>query len=180
MSEKSAPGQLEQVQAFVNTWEEGVETLVAPADLAAWLRDHGLLIAAEEASNADLRRAIEVREALRDLLLGHAGAAAGAGAAAAVLDRAARRARVRLGFADDGQGALVADARGVDRALGRLLAIVHAAEADGTWSRLKACGDPTCRWAFYDRTKNQGGRWCSMAACGNRAKARAFRERHAS
>jgi predicted RNA-binding Zn ribbon-like protein len=55
--------------------------------------------------------------------------------------------------------------------------------SDGSWERIKACGNPDCRWAFYDNSKNHSGRWCEMASCGNRMKARAFRERarkHAS
>ena len=35
-------------------------------------------------------------------------------------------------------------------------------------------------WAFYDRSKNRSGRWCSMDSCGNVEKARAFRERNRS
>jgi predicted RNA-binding Zn ribbon-like protein len=65
----------------------------------------------------------------------------------------------------------------VDNAFGRMLATVFRAMSDGTWSRMKACGNPDCRWAFYDATKNHSGRWCEMASCGNRMKARAFRER---
>jgi predicted RNA-binding Zn ribbon-like protein len=72
------------------------------------------------------------------------------------------------------------DAGGVDGALGRLLAIVHVSIADGTWSRLKACREDSCEWAFYDHTKNRSGAWCDMGVCGNRAKARAFRERTAA
>ena len=64
--------------------------------------------------------------------------------------------------------------------VGRVMAIVHAAIADGTWSRLKACREPTCEWAFYDYTKNRSGAWCTMDVCGNRAKARAYRERRAA
>ncbi len=59
-------------------------------------------------------------------------------------------------------------------------AIVHDSIAQGTWSRLKACREHECEWAFYDHTKNRSGAWCSMQRCGNRAKARAFRERHAA
>jgi predicted RNA-binding Zn ribbon-like protein len=47
------------------------------------------------------------------------------------------------------------------------------------WSKLKLCGSDTCRWAFYDRSKNHTSRWCTMATCGNRAKARRFRQKHA-
>ena len=64
--------------------------------------------------------------------------------------------------------------------LGWLLSFVYAATADGTWPRLKACREHTCEWAFYDHTKNRSGAWCSMAVCGNRAKARTYRARRAS
>ena len=39
------------------------------------------------------------------------------------------------------------------------------------------CGNSECRWAFYDRSRNQQGLWCEMAVCGNRLKNRAFRAR---
>ncbi|MEV6109707.1 CGNR zinc finger domain-containing protein [Streptomyces sp. NPDC051940] len=38
--------------------------------------------------------------------------------------------------------------------------------------RIRACSGPTCILHFYDTSKNGTRRWCSMAACGNRAKAR--------
>jgi predicted RNA-binding Zn ribbon-like protein len=44
---------------------------------------------------------------------------------------------------------------------------------DRSWSRLKVCPGEHCGWAFYDHSRNQAGRWCSMAVCGGRAKARA-------
>ena len=59
---------------------------------------------------------------------------------------------------------------------GELLAIVAQAQADGTWRRMKAC--PACGWAFYDRSRNRSRTWCTMAICGNRAKARSYRARH--
>ncbi|WP_096188774.1 CGNR zinc finger domain-containing protein [Evansella halocellulosilytica] len=41
-------------------------------------------------------------------------------------------------------------------------------------SRVKKCeGDP-CGWLFLDTTRNRSRRWCSMADCGNRAKAKRF------
>jgi predicted RNA-binding Zn ribbon-like protein len=43
---------------------------------------------------------------------------------------------------------------------------------------MKACAlHDSCEWAFYDWSKNRSGTWCDMAVCGNRAKARAYRER---
>ena len=58
-----------------------------------------------------------------------------------------------------------------------LLLTVRDAQADGSWSRLKLCANPDCGWAFYDRSRNQQGAWCSMATCGNRLKNRRFRAR---
>src|SRR5919201_532490 len=34
------------------------------------------------------------------------------------------------------------------------------------------CSGPDCRWLWIDRTRNHSRRWCDMAICGNRAKAR--------
>ena len=71
----------------------------------------------------------------------------------------------------------MAEAPGVDGALGRLLVIVYRAMETGTWPRLKACRSDTCQWAFYDHSKNRSGHWCSMAVCGSQHKARTYRER---
>lgn len=37
--------------------------------------------------------------------------------------------------------------------------------------RLRPCANPACVLHFYDVSKNGTRRWCSMAGCGNRAKA---------
>ncbi len=37
--------------------------------------------------------------------------------------------------------------------------------------RVRLCANPECRWVFLDDSKSGNRRWCSMAACGNRAKA---------
>jgi predicted RNA-binding Zn ribbon-like protein len=58
-----------------------------------------------------------------------------------------------------------------------LLLIIRDAQRDGSWSRLKACGNDECQWAFYDRSRNHGGTWCDMASCGNMLKNREFRAR---
>lgn len=181
MADTGAPGNLEVLRDFVNTRDEDehIEELESPAELTAWLHERALLDAGVEARPADLRRAVALREALREVLLAHNGARGAVEDPTTVLDATARRARMRLAFGAEAGSRLVADAPGVDGALGRLLGIVHEAEADGTWPRLKACAEGTCAWAYYDRTKNHSRRWCSMADCGNRAKARTYRERHA-
>ena len=56
-----------------------------------------------------------------------------------------------------------------------LLAPVLWSAADlltsGRLSRVRACANPQCRWLFLDDSKAGTRRWCSMSACGNRAKA---------
>jgi predicted RNA-binding Zn ribbon-like protein len=44
---------------------------------------------------------------------------------------------------------------------------------------IRACEGAACTLMFLDRTKAHGRRWCSMAVCGNRAKAAAHRARAA-
>jgi predicted RNA-binding Zn ribbon-like protein len=175
-----APGELELVRAFVNTLdvEDGVDELASPAALDGWLRRRDLLRGGK-ATSADLTNARRLREALRALLLANNGVSVRK-EAALTLNNAARRTALGVRFEPEGTARVEPGARGVDGALGRLLAIVSAAMVDGTWSRLKACRAEDCRWAFYDRARNRSRHWCSMAVCGNRTKARTFRRRHAA
>ena len=53
-----------------------------------------------------------------------------------------------------------------------LLLIIRHAQEEGSWSRLRACANPSCEWVFYDRSRNQQGHWCDMAAGGNPLKNR--------
>lgn len=43
--------------------------------------------------------------------------------------------------------------------------------------RLRACANPDCRLFLIDRSKPNSARWCSMASCGNRMKARRHYQR---
>jgi len=38
-------------------------------------------------------------------------------------------------------------------------------------ARVRQCANPECGWLFLDNSKSANRRWCSMSACGNRAKA---------
>jgi predicted RNA-binding Zn ribbon-like protein len=179
---KAAPGSLRLVQQYVNTTDhERLELLSSPADLQDWLDEHGLLGDGGPPTASDLGRALAVREALRVLLQVNNSASGVAPAtvdeAVATLDAAARRAVLSLQFGEGG-ARLVTLGPGTNGALGRLL--IHAFEAmtDGSWSRLKACR--TCRWIFYDYSRNRSATWCSMALCGNRQKTQLYRTRRRS
>ncbi|HWB56685.1 MAG TPA: CGNR zinc finger domain-containing protein [Gaiellaceae bacterium] len=178
MDPEAAPGDLEVVRAFVNTFDVETErdALSSPRALDAWLRTHGLLRRGA-ASRRDLEVARTLREAIRALLLENNGSSVRK-EAARTIDRAAAQAVLTLRFDPSGAPRLEPAAKGLPGALGGILAIVAKAMADGTWSRLKACRAADCRWAFYDRARNHSRHWCSMEVCGNRTKARAYRARH--
>ncbi|MGZ4389290.1 MAG: CGNR zinc finger domain-containing protein [Gaiellaceae bacterium] len=124
---------------------------------------------AERGAAESLERARALREALRSLLVANGGGALDQGAVE-VVDRAAARLSIRLD--SDGRPRVGSDGDALDR----VVAVSLEAMLDGSWQRLKACR--SCRWAFYDYSRNRSATWCSMQLCGNRTKTRAYRQRH--
>ena len=177
---KTAPEPLYLVQRFVNSvdLESGEDELETPEALRDWFAERGLMDADDPVSAADLRRAVDVREGLRAVLRSHNGLPLDEERVER-LDRAVGRAPVRVRFEAGRDPELVASCTGVDGAIAGLMAMVAAGVESGGWERLKACPREECEWAFYDRSKNSSGRWCSMESCGNIEKARAFRARRA-
>ena len=172
----AAPGELEVVRRFVNTYdaEFGTDELSDPASLSAWLAGAGLS-EGFDATPGDLERVRSVREALRSLLFANNGSDTEPGADEE-LNRALAGSSLEVRF-EDGQAVLEPKGSGVDLALARIGTIVREAMLAGTWERLKACPADDCEWAFYDRSRNHSRTWCKMGVCGNRSKVRAFRER---
>ncbi len=177
-----APGELELVRNFINTidLESGSDALADEAGLQAWLEDAGLSPADVTLTSADAARAREVREALRELLFVNHGDGPTPLHAIETLNAAAAAATLAVRFDDGGRAVLEPRTGGIENTLGRIFAIVVRAMSDGTWSRMKACRRDTCRWAFYDNSKNRSRNWCSMQVCGNRTKAEQFRRRRAA
>lgn len=165
---------------FVNTVDlrPYAEQLETPAALAEWLSGRDLVEPGTKATAADLREAIELREALRTLLGAHNEIPGDIAAASAVLERISRGAKLGVCFAR-GHLHLEPQSTGIRGALGRIVAEVATAMSEGTWARMKACRADDCRWVFLDTAKNQTRAWCSMKSCGNREKVRAYRARHA-
>src|SRR3954453_14587620 len=179
MASNPAPGDLELVRAFVNTWdaEEDREDVPGPDELRDWLVEHDLIDPGARVTAGAPRPATPGRGALAAVLLANAGLDLDPDAAP-VLDEASRRARLGVRFDADGSVRTAPEAEGAAGALGRLLAIVAAAQDDGTWPRLKACLADDCQWAYFDRSRNRSAVWCDMKICGNRSKVRSYRERH--
>jgi predicted RNA-binding Zn ribbon-like protein len=178
-SSREIPHQLELVIDFVNTLdlEEATDEFATSEGLRRWLTDRGLLKDPAPALGEKQRRtAIELREALRSLMLEHNGGP-GDSRAAQVLEGVARRGELGVHFAPDGSAALAAGRAGFEGALAAALVPIAEASRDGSWQRVKACRADDCEWAFYDRSRNRSGVWCNMAVCGNREKVRAYRRR---
>ena len=177
--DKPAPMPLMLVQAFLNTLdvEEGTDLLADPSAATDWFVATGLVGRGTSLTRRDLDLAREVRESIRSLLTAPSAAHYDPSSVLALRQLAdGHRAALRLG--DHGVLELENERRqDLGDALFELLLIIRAAQEEGTWKRLKACANPECAWVFYDRSRNQQGSWCAMAACGNRVKNRNLRAR---
>jgi predicted RNA-binding Zn ribbon-like protein len=164
--------QITTVLSFLNTLNlvAGHDAFRDHAKLSEWLGEHGLL---QDPPVHDLALAVEVREAVRDLLQS---GSAPSYASGEVLERAAGMAQVSLRF-ESGGAAIRPTGSGLDRAIAEFLIAVYSVMADGTWERIRVCRNPECRWAFFDQSRNRARMWCAMAECGNKMKARRFRRR---
>lgn len=158
---------LEPVRRLCNTVnrEVGADAWRSLDELADWLdREHWQV---PEPGGSDLEALRDIREmvwrSIRDRRVD---------VLAPVAARAAWRAAVH-----DGRIHLVPDGGAADTVAAIVTGLVRDAQRDGTWTRLKTCEH--CGWVFHDRSRNRSGRWCSMAACGGRAKARTYRTRRA-
>ncbi|MFC9433304.1 CGNR zinc finger domain-containing protein [Nocardia sp. NPDC057030] len=175
---------LQRIVDFVNTRRADGDELGTPDQLTSWLHTHDLLPDLAHADAEDRERAVWLREGLRALLAEN-NAEPVTSPRPDGLDPTARTRLATLTAAlplrlDVGGVAprLVPQSREpIEHALATLLADVATAVAAGTWPRLKACREPSCRWAFHDQSRNHGRTWCSMNVCGNRVKVRASQRR---
>jgi predicted RNA-binding Zn ribbon-like protein len=138
------------------------DLLTGTDGLAVWLGANGL--AERFAADAPtLRHTLGARDALRAAVDGAPGSAE---AVDAVLGHGRIRATLtaegpgeRPEFADPAWGPAWLAARGY-------LELLSAAP-----DRIRGCAHETCVLHFFDTSRNGTRRWCSMATCGNRAKA---------
>jgi predicted RNA-binding Zn ribbon-like protein len=181
---KPAPGELALVQSFLNSrWnlhdDQKGEILTHPLALADWLASRDLTTGGARLDGADLARALALREGLRALAFANNGHELDASAMEG-LRAASRGASTEVRIEPDGPHFVPGAATGLDAAVGALFAITARAMIDGSWDKLKACPGRHCGWVFYDASRNQSARWCSMRVCGDREKSRAYYRRKTS
>jgi predicted RNA-binding Zn ribbon-like protein len=173
-----APGDLRLVQDFVNTvdLEDGPDLFATRDSMRSWLFGHGLLGRTQPISAGDFERILQLREAVRGLALAN-NAHALDPAAITILNRESALATGRFRFRTDGATSLEPSVTGIDRAVFAILSAIHRSMANGSWERLKACRRHSCRWVFFDQSRNRSGTWCAMAICGNKEKTGAYYRR---
>lgn len=178
MATGPAPDDLELIRSFVNTYDpnDGTDAIADPADLRIWLTEHDL--PADGIDEAAVLPVAKLRESLREVLLAHHRGGGPPAEAIRAVNELTGDAELAVRLDDAGVPQLTPVAAGLPGAFAALVAVVYRAALEGTWQRLKVCPADDCLWAFYDQSKNRSRTWCSMEACGNRAKARAYRDRH--
>jgi predicted RNA-binding Zn ribbon-like protein len=172
--------------------EQPQEHLQSYRELVAWGRQAGI-ITAEEARHlqrmanehpaqgaAVLQRAIVLREAIYHIFSALAAGTTLPTADLAILNAALEAAPVRLhvtAVEDEFVCEWLADKAALDGLLGPVAwsAANLLASDEARW--VKMCGGDECGWLFLDTTKNHSRRWCAMADCGSRAKARRYYRR---
>jgi len=180
---------------FLNTreLESGalVDHLETAEDVLAWFADHGVVhpellepererVAADRAmGERTLGRVRRIRDALREVTDAIVERRGPAPSALAEVNRALR-AREVLQLEPSDEGVRVGHRHvgdPIDDALARLAEPIVREISSGRPERLRICDNETCRWVFYDSSPTGRRRWCDMATCGNREKARRHRER---
>jgi predicted RNA-binding Zn ribbon-like protein len=179
---KPAPVPLLLVQAFVNTWDgdRRVDALLDQQTAREWLAAAGLWDEPGLPEPGELHDARGVREGIRAMLVTNGGGPAPVPGDLQPLRTLMQASPLLMGLQPDGLISLGPEPDGrLAAQLARLLLLIRDAQQAGTWARLKACRNPDCQWAFYDRSHSGRGAWCDMAVCGNRIKNRRLRQRHA-
>lgn len=147
------------------------ELLETPRDLDRWLKAAGLTDGAPHATDRDLAAAHGLREAIHALANGLA-AGGTSPAARDALNRIAAGESAAPRLETDGALRLTGPVDAVLVSLAREAVRLFGGEDA---RRIRQCAGPTCSIFFVDTSRKGERRWCSMSACGNRAKVQRFR-----
>ncbi|WP_392756504.1 CGNR zinc finger domain-containing protein [Streptomyces sp. LN590] len=138
------------------------DQLADPEAAEAWQRAHGGSGTADEH-----RHLLRARDALQEVVRGSRPATS----LAPVLEGVTSRPQVSSGGVS-----WDLDAR-KERRMAVQAVMAWSALEKAMPGRLRPCANPECRRFLLDRSKTNKARWCSMAVCGNRMKARRHYQR---
>jgi predicted RNA-binding Zn ribbon-like protein len=148
------------------------ELLNSPDDLARWLVSAGLVSKPPKTTPKDLATARTLREAIYVLAGRRRGAETDA--ARKTLNRIASGAPAVPLLEPGGTLRLEGTAGALLVTLAREAVQLFGSDAA---ELVRQCQSPTCTLYFVDTSRRGDRRWCSMLACGNKAKVREFRKR---
>ncbi|BFH63233.1 MULTISPECIES: CGNR zinc finger domain-containing protein [Paenibacillus] len=177
--------ELEMIADFYNTHDRrmrfendpGVEHLNRPEDLKRWLERYHLISKEDEVNDQDLNIAIQLRNETRKMIVNNV--FDGQGDAADTLkelNELLNSFNFTFRFTGEHEELLPLQ-RGGRKGLGHLLVLIFELRRQKMWNRIRVCSAADCQWVFVDRSRPGTGKWCTMKACGNRAKNKAYRER---
>jgi predicted RNA-binding Zn ribbon-like protein len=150
------------------------DLLAAPADLDRWLTAAGLAENSPGATEGNLIQARSLREALYRLALARAEGRDLPDADRDLINGFAALPAAPSWLGEDGRARLQGDVRGLLAVLAREGVELLGGELS---DRIRQCEGPPCAVLFVDTSRKGDRRWCSMSACGNKAKAAGFRKR---
>jgi predicted RNA-binding Zn ribbon-like protein len=164
------------------------EYLSGYPDLVVWSRRAGILTAAEaerllriagessRAAAAVHKRAIELRETVFRIFSALALGRSPKTADIVTLNEARRDAlnHSTISPRDGGYAVEWIDKSALDRILWPIALSAAELLTSPNLTRVRECEGDRCDWLFVDASRNHLRRWCSMAECGNRSKARRF------
>ncbi len=170
--------------AFANTkaTAEKGEEWESPAELSRWLSRHMGVAEDLSLTPADLAAAKELRDALVVSMLHNAGHAVSEEEVTRAQDAIAKigAAHPLTAMPFSLRQKLVPLQSGFAAVLGQVVASLTVTTIEERWHRVKACGNPQCKTAFYDRTRNAAGAYCRANPCGTKMAMRSYRQRKAS
>jgi predicted RNA-binding Zn ribbon-like protein len=150
------------------------EGLTTPADLDRWLVAAGLAAEAPQATPQDLADALILREALYALALARAENRPLPDADRGALNAFAAEPAAPPWLDGEGRRRLFGEAKALLAGLAREGVELLGGDKAG---RIRQCQGPPCAVLFVDTSRKSDRRWCSMSACGNKAKVAEFRRR---
>lgn len=157
------------------------DSLLTPTDYRTWAGMAGIAVdppASDREEQAALARARELREAILQVATAMVdGRPAPKPAIEHLTEEAARSFRSRRLGPEAGRLAWRRTRHDLDSVTDLLAAEAVELLAGEAPLPLKRCASPDCGWFFLDTSRNKSRHWCSMAECGNRAKARRHRAR---